>query len=68
MRIVETVERECCAVKDMKPYKGGFTGGRSFPLNPQFCVHCGQIHIDEASIQIHREEIDSIDDLLDGMD
>ena len=48
MRIVETVSRECCTVKDMKPYKGGFTGAGGFPLNPQFCVHCGQVHVDRA--------------------
>lgn len=48
MKIVETTERECCAVQDMKPYKGGFTGAGGMPLNPQFCVHCGQIHIDRT--------------------
>lgn len=48
MQIVETVERECCAVQDMKPYKGGFARPGGFPLNPQFCVHCGQFYVDET--------------------
>ena len=44
MKITETIERECCQQKDMRPYRGKLS-----PLlkvnKPLFCVHCGQVWI-----------------------
>lgn len=48
MKIVETIERECCTIADMKPYKAGFTWNNLRPVNPQFCAHCGQIYVDQT--------------------
>jgi hypothetical protein len=44
MKITETIERDCCARIDLKPYLGLSTiqvrDGRARLL---FCIHCGQI-------------------------
>ena len=44
MQIKETIERQCCQSKDLKPYLGQSLDDqvrRTF--KPQFCVYCGQI-------------------------
>ena len=44
MKITETIERECCQPRDLKPYLGKVSFNRD-QWRPQFCVHCGQIHV-----------------------
>lgn len=47
MKVKETIERECCNPrKDLKPYKGA-TNADSRCSNPQFCIHCGQLWVDD---------------------
>lgn len=50
MKITETIERECCAPKDLKPYKGKlFVESLSAGMTSKrlsFCVHCGQIWVE----------------------
>ena len=40
VKIKETIERDCCMGKDMKPYQGE---GREKLRKPVFCQYCGQI-------------------------
>lgn len=37
MKIKETIERDCCEPKDLKPYKGGGSA-----IIKVFCQYCGQ--------------------------
>jgi hypothetical protein len=37
MKITETIERNCCEQKDLKPYLGNKA------LKLLYCVHCGQL-------------------------
>ena len=39
MKITETVTRDCCQSKDLKPVEGSNLFGRSCAL--KFCIHCG---------------------------
>jgi hypothetical protein len=39
VKILETIERECCQQQDMKPYQG--VGDRKD--KKIFCIHCGQV-------------------------
>lgn len=44
MKIKETVERECCQPRDLKPFKGLVTKAlNSSRKDLFFCVHCGRI-------------------------
>jgi hypothetical protein len=42
MKVTETITRECCHPKDLRPVEGADMIGRE----PQFkfCVHCGRYH------------------------
>lgn len=44
MKITETIERECCQSKDLKPMAGVYQ--RIIGMGPtwKFCVHCGRAH------------------------
>lgn len=37
MKVTETIERNCCEMRDLKPYLG-------FAKNLRFCIHCGKLH------------------------
>lgn len=39
MKVTETITRDCCTPKDLKPVEGCRMYGR-FPVF-QFCIHCG---------------------------
>lgn len=44
MKIKETVERECCQAKDLKPYRGSMTKElKKYKDDLFFCIHCGRI-------------------------
>ncbi len=42
MKITETITRDCCEQKDLRPVEGC----RKFGMHPEFkfCVHCGARH------------------------
>jgi len=42
MKIKETLERDCCEVRDMKKYRGE-QASESHYLGLKFCQHCGQL-------------------------
>ena len=44
MKIKETVERECCQFKDLKPYQARVSE-ELFPMRKylRFCIHCGRV-------------------------
>jgi len=50
--IKETIERQCCTGKDMRPYQGALgEDNKRFVVGGEcieFCIHCGQV-------QVHRE-------------
>ncbi len=52
MKITETIERECCEPRDLKPYSGKFNGYSELPLSwqvtVQFCIYCGQLWREEG--------------------
>jgi hypothetical protein len=43
MKITETVTRECCQVKDLKPIEGSPLWSGNSPRF-KFCQHCGKHH------------------------
>lgn len=43
MKIKETIERECCQYKDLKPVLGSKQWGINYDL--MFCIHCGARHL-----------------------
>jgi len=43
LKVTETIERWCCAQKDLKVYRGE----RSTERSMFFCQHCGQLWIEE---------------------
>ena len=44
MKIKETIERECCQLKDLKKYCGIGQGDGSARMNTLvFCMYCGQL-------------------------
>jgi hypothetical protein len=47
MKITETVERDCCATKDLRPYSGMVCSkSRENTCSPLlFCKHCGQVWV-----------------------
>ena len=42
MKIKETVERDCCQPRDLKPVEGSPKRGRDYVY--VFCIHCGHQH------------------------
>lgn len=42
MKVTETVQRECCQPRDLKPVEGTPRRGRDAEY--VFCVHCGKWH------------------------
>lgn len=43
MKISETIERECCAHKDLIEYKGKRNQSNEYPPKLHFCKYCGQL-------------------------
>ena len=44
MKITETIERDCCEFKDLKPYKGYVLSEENGkPRKLMFCQYCGQL-------------------------
>jgi hypothetical protein len=49
MKILETIERECCAEQDLKPYMGML---KNSTINPIFyCQHCGELWIPQRKMR-----------------
>ena len=42
MKIKETIERECCEWKDLRPVQGCDKIGTQLEI--MFCIHCGAYH------------------------
>lgn len=42
MKIVETIERECCTSADLVPYLAGYSRSHPLPARLHWCRHCGQ--------------------------
>ncbi len=44
MKITETITRDCCQTKDLKPFLGRLHEHPALrKYSPHFCVHCGQL-------------------------
>lgn len=62
MNVTETITRDCCWAKDLRPYLGTLSikADENVLRRMRFCVHCGQVRIPDAS----REPCFERDDVL----
>jgi len=49
VKITETIERDCCLSKDLKPYNGKMNPSVK-KYHPYFCIYCGQIWIGDTEM------------------